>query len=663
MLLLCGRPAAAADLAPALDPPVDLGGSWLFRTGDDPAWAKPDFPDADWETLQVPVPWGRQGHRAYSGMAWYRLHVRIPAAELARRDALHLGVTMGFVDSAYELYAGGLPLGGVGTLPPDHRMEYDHVRTFAIPGRAVGPDGELVLAVRVWKSSFKDSNVGGLYFGRFRLGRVDTLAREAVLAEVPALVLAVLFAVVGIYHLQLFRRRPEAREYLWFGITALLSALYTFLRSQWKYTFFDVNFLFLKEVEYAVLFVTPVMMAQFLWGLMGRPIGRTLRAYQAANLLAGLAAVAEPGLWLNLVLLPLWSLGAVAFALLTAVMVVREALRGNLEGRTIVIGLLMVLAAMVNDIGVDRAWITGPRLLSYGFAVFVLSMVMSLANRFTRVYREVRQLHATLEDRVERRTRELQAANWALAQVNEDLNTANQHKNQFVANMSHELRTPLNAIIGYSELLEEQAQEEGVQAFVPDLQRIRGAGAHLLSLVNDILDLAKMEAGKMDVQIEAVPVLPLVRDLLSTVQPLAEKNANVLEVETGGAPPSVQADAFRLKQVLLNLLSNACKFTSHGRITLAVRADGANGASWAVFEVRDTGIGMSSDELARLFQPFSQADTSTTRKYGGTGLGLAISRHFCQAMNGDVTAESRPGEGSAFTVRLPSTQGGRGPSR
>jgi len=653
LLLLSGRPAAAEVAPLALDPPVDLAGPWLFKAADDPAFARPDLPDGDWETLRVPVPWGRQGHRGYAGVAWYRLHVRLPAAELARRDAWRLGVTMGFVDSAYELYAGGIRLGGVGGLPPHPRMEYDHIQTVAVPGGAVGPDGSLVLAVRVWKSPFKDSNVGGLYFGSFLLGDVDTLARRALLAEVPALVLAVLFGLVGIYHLQLFRRRPEAREYLWFGITALLSAAYTFLRSQWKYAFVGANFLALKELEYVVLFATPVAISQFLWGLLGRRVGRTLRAYQALNLLAGAAAVLEPGLWLNLVLLPYWSAAVIAFATVTAVVVVREALRGNLEARTISIGLVLVLGTMVNDIAVDRAWIVGPRLIPYGFAVFVLSMVMSLANRFTRVYREVQQLRATLEERVEARTRELQAANVALGQVNTALAEANRAKSQFVANMSHELRTPLNAVIGYSELLEEMAQDERLPQIVPDLLRIRGAGSHLLSLVNDILDLAKIEAGKMEVRVEAVAVEPLLRDLLATVRPLAEKNANVLAVEASGAPLAVRADPFRLKQVLLNLLSNACKFTSHGRVTLEVGAEGADGSAMALFRVRDTGIGMTPQELARVFQPFTQADSSTSRRYGGTGLGLALSRSFCEAMNGQVTVESTPGAGSAFTVRLP----------
>ena len=336
----------------------------------------------------------------------------------------------------------------------------------------------------------------------------------------------------------------------------------------------------------------------------------------------------------------------IALGVYACAMVLGEAWRGHPDARTITFGLVMVLAAIGNDIAVDRAWIGGPRLIPYGFAAFVLSMALSLGNRFTRVYREVQNMGAVLEQRVDERTRQLQ-------EVNRALEAANLAKSRFVANMSHELRTPLNAVIGYSEMLEELAHDEGRHEFVPDLRRIHSSGTHLLSLINDVLDLSKIEAGKMEVHIEKVPLPPLILDVLSTVRPLAEKNANVLEVRSLAAPASVQADGTRLKQVLLNLLSNACKFTSHGRITLEVESQAENGASWALFRVKDTGIGMTAEQLARLFQPFTQADGSTSRKYGGTGLGLALSRHFCRSMKGDVTVESEPGAGSAFTVRLP----------
>jgi signal transduction histidine kinase len=648
VLLALAAVASAAEppaiLIASLGQPVDLAGKWKFKTGDDPSWARPELPDDAWATIRLPEPWGRQGYHGYSGVAWYRLHLRLaPQAGLER--PLRLGLTLGMIDSSYEVYAGGVRLGGVGGLPPRPRMEYDRVGTYFIPPSAVGRGGDLVLALRVWKADIKDTNLGGAYHGAFLLGQVDELARRAVLAEVPSLVLAIVFFVVGVYHVQLYERRPELREYFWFGMVAGLSSAYTLLRSQWKYALTG-NFMLLKELEYLFLYLVPATMIQFLWLLVGRRITRPLRVVQAVSVAMAVVVAVEPGLWLNLRLLPWWSyamivLGGYAFA-----MVVGEAWRGHPDARTITFGLVMVLGAIVNDIAVDRAWVAMPRLIPYGFAAFVLSMALSLGNRFTRVYRDVQNMGAALEQRVDERTQQLQEANRALSE-------ANLAKSRFVANMSHELRTPLNAVIGYSEMLEELAHDEGQHQFIPDLRRIHSAGTHLLSLINDILDLSKIEAGKMEVHIETVPLPPLIQDVLSTVKPLAEKNDNVLEVRSLRAPAAVEADGIRLKQVLLNLLSNACKFTRHGRITLEVESQAENGGSWALFRVKDTGIGMTAEQLARLFQPFTQADGSTSRKYGGTGLGLALSRHFCQSMKGDVTVESQPGAGSAFTVRLP----------
>jgi signal transduction histidine kinase len=644
IVLLLAVPAAADVPVVALDPPVDLAGPWRFQTGDDLARARPDFADGAWPEIRVPQPWGRQGYQGYSGVAWYRLHVRLSPL-VAARAPVRLGLTLGLVDSSYQVYAGGLLLGGVGGLPPRPRMEYDRIRTYFIPPSAVGPDGEVVIALRVWKSDIKDENLGGPYHGSFLLGQVDQLARRQVLADVPSLVLAILFFVVGTYHLQLYSRRPELREYLWFGVLAGLSCAYTLFRSQWKYSL-SSDFVLLKELEYASLYLVPAVMVQFLWLLVGRRIGTPLRVLQGISVTAAVSAAVEPGLWLNLRLLPWWLYLMLALAVYLASVVAVEAWRGHPEARTTTLGLVAALAAVVNDVAVDRAWVSTPRLIPYGFAVFVLSMALSLGNRFTRVYREVQTLGSALEQRVDERTQQLQEANRALE-------GANQAKSRFLANMSHELRTPLNAVLGYSEMLEEMAREQGLPEFLPDLHRIHSAGSHLLSVINDILDLSKIEAGKMEVHIEPVAVPPLILDVLSTVRPLAERNANVLEVRSLTAPASVQADGIRLKQVLLNLLSNACKFTSHGRVTLEVESLAQDGGSWALFRVRDTGIGMTAEQLDRLFQPFTQADGSTSRKYGGTGLGLALSRHFCQSMKGDVTVESAPGAGSAFTVRLP----------
>ncbi len=230
---------------------------------------------------------------------------------------------------------------------------------------------------------------------------------------------------------------------------------------------------------------------------------------------------------------------------------------------------------------------------------------------------------------------------------------ATQAKSEFLANMSHELRTPLNAIIGYSEMLQEDAQERGDEEVVADLAKINASGRHLVGLINEVLDLSKIEAGRMELYLEVVEVGALLRDVMVTAEPLAEANANALELR--GAPDlgTLHTDATKLRQALLNLLGNACKFTTRGTVGLEVDRRPGPGGPWLWFRVTDTGIGMTPEQMGRLFQPFTQADASTTRRYGGTGLGLTISRRFCQLLGGDVDVESEPGRGSRFTIRLP----------
>ncbi|UCF19268.1 MAG: GAF domain-containing protein [Gemmatimonadota bacterium] len=242
-----------------------------------------------------------------------------------------------------------------------------------------------------------------------------------------------------------------------------------------------------------------------------------------------------------------------------------------------------------------------------------------------------------------------------LLQARREAEAANTAKSQFLASMSHELRTPLNAIIGYSEMLQEEVADLGHQEFTGDLEKINTAGRHLLSLINNILDLSKIEAGKMDLHLESFNVKAMVEDVVTTASPLVTKNGNRLAVEYGSDLGSMYADLTKLRQMLLNLLSNAAKFTEQGTITLAVdrRTELEDRRVMLVFSVADTGIGMTAEQMGKLFEAFSQAEASTTSKYGGTGLGLAITRRFCHLMGGDVQVESEPGIGSKFTIRLP----------
>jgi signal transduction histidine kinase/DNA-binding response OmpR family regulator len=266
----------------------------------------------------------------------------------------------------------------------------------------------------------------------------------------------------------------------------------------------------------------------------------------------------------------------------------------------------------------------------------------ALATRMNQMSRELHRLD----------TDQRQAAQ-QLQTLNAELERASKAKSDFLASMSHELRTPLNAIIGYSEMLQEEAEDLGSVDFIPDLQKILAAGKHLLALINDILDLSKIEAGKMDLFLETFDIVPMVQDVGTTITPLVEKNANTLVVRFPDHLGTMRADLTKVRQALFNLLSNACKFTTRGTITLAVSREMVDGAAWMTFRVSDTGIGMTPEQMGKLFQAFSQAETSTTRQYGGTGLGLAITRHFCQMMGGDTTVESAVGQGSTFTIRLP----------
>ena len=644
-LVLLALTAAAPLLAEPVEvstlaSPFALGGEWRFHLGDDTAWADPELDDSGWPTVRVPGSWGRQGY-ADVAVGWYRRTVRLAPPALAGEPTL--GVTVRNVSTGYELYVGGELLGGVAGPPPD--MAYDRHATFAVPRRAVAADGTLVLAFRVWRADAVGRRSGGLRQPP-ELGRLEDLTRAALADDVPKLILAVLFAMVGLFYYGLYGLRPEQRPYLWYSLFALATAVYTFVRSQLRFTVSE-DFVALKEVEHMAAFVIPALAIQFIWAVLERPIGRWLRLYQLSFPAAGLAAALTPGIELNLAILAWWTWWSVPMVALCLGLIAVEAWRGVAEARILVLGAAAIGFAYVHDVLAANNLVPIGYLSHYGFAVFIFTMAIALAFRFSRVHRQLDALRLDLEARVRERTRELEDARVAAE-------AASRAKSEFLANMSHEIRTPMTGIVGVLELLAKLELPAAGRDYVRILE---SSAESLLRIIDDILDFSRVEAGKLSLEETPFPLRDSVGAVIDLLAPRATAKGVGLRLAVDEALPEwLTGDPMRLRQVLLNLVGNALKFTEEGEVTVRVEPATVEVGDFAVrFTVRDTGIGIKPQVRERLFQPFSQVDSSATRRFGGTGLGLAISKKIVETAGGEIGVESVPGEGSTFWFTLPLT--------
>lgn len=355
------------------------------------------------------------------------------------------------------------------------------------------------------------------------------------------------------------------------------------------------------------------------------------------------------GAWLPLVQFSVWPSTVVSFGLMGGLISVGGPLLALGGAAAMVLGV--VLSGLVIGFHVQQESISLLALVSIAaLAGFMLLFSYQSYAQSKRVVSGIRQSRLQNNEIVEKSIR-LEQKSKELSEAKEIAEASSLAKSQFLANMSHDLRTPLNTIIGYSEMLTEEAQDQGHQNYVQDLERIRNSGKHLLSLINEILDLSKIEAGKMDLFLEDFELESLLKSVVDSLAPVVATNKNQLLLQFGQHGIVMHTDQTKLRQVLLNLLSNACKFTNQGTITLDVAL--AASKNEVVLAVSDTGIGMTSEQLGRLFQPFTQGDASTTKKYGGTGLGLTISKHFVAMMGGSILVSSQPERGSTFTVHLP----------
>jgi signal transduction histidine kinase len=363
-------------------------------------------------------------------------------------------------------------------------------------------------------------------------------------------------------------------------------------------------------------------------------------------------------LYLQLRRLGLICMGALAIALLLAAIVASLLQR-------LISGPILGLAAVASRVSIDGDYSIRARRVSEDELGVLVEKFNEMMEQIYQRDLALERAHDELEERVRDRTRELSDEIATRRIVEQDLLTAkeaaeesNRAKGAFLATMSHELRTPLNAIIGYTEILAEDATAEGNGQVLADLDCVLSAARHLLSLINDILDFSKIEAGRMEIHPEPATARSVIADVPAMLQPLARKNANEFVTDLPDEDYVVNVDAMRFRQSLINLLSNACKFTEHGRVSLGVGREVSESGNWICFEVRDTGPGIARDGIEKLFKPFSQVDSSATRRHGGTGLGLAISQRFCRLMGGEISVESEPGKGSTFTIRLPEYQDG-----
>lgn len=641
--------------------PQNLSAQWRYSPGDNLEWAQPSFDDSKWQTADLTKVWSRRSPINNAGFSWYRLTVVLPFKndKLDRFDNYNLlGVTLRGVEySSYEVYAGGTLIGRFGTVSPEPQTLVSTPKTFPIPRQSIGIDGQIYLAVRLWRDPVYVKLLPEMIDHRpmelFTLGNYTAQGKGAELqkyqilfADLPKILCCCLVAMAALYHLQLYRRRRELKEYFWFGILALGAATNTLFFS----TFLDeyIGPIAAYTIAICATHITVFSWIQFLWTLFKWPFGRISRAYQATQITFLVATIIFPhfviahfGNWPVISMIPIM--------LVWLVYIPQEAWRGNPEARTICFGVFCLALTRTYQILPIFFKVPYYNFSHWGLFTLIFSIAVSLSNRFSRVYSELDNLNQDLENKVTQRTAELAETVSQLQISEKKALSANKAKSTFLANMSHELRTPLNAIIGFAQLMTRHKNLSTEQRH--QLSIVITSGQTLLRLINDVLSISKIEAGKLTLNEESFDLPLLLQETGEMIRlRVQEKDLQFNLVLSKTLPKHVFADRGKLQQILINLLGNAVKFTEKGFVTL--HTEWRDGVGY--FQVEDTGYGIDEEEFSALFTPLLQTESGRRAKEG-TGLGLSISLNFVRIMGGDITVDSKLKKGSIFkfSVKLP----------